>query len=184
MNGKCLRLAGIAVAALAAACSDGSSFRSPTAPAPEPGVPAASYGGSFTILGAEPAGDCVADAFARDQDRVGALEFFLWQVSPGARGQFEVWDFLGCGLQVLESSSGKLELAPDPWCGWENDSWSYSGACGSAAADGLFFSRFVLPYTGAGTEIQGTGQIVLDRGSTVSGPLPTVTLTVVYDLHR
>lgn len=177
----------ISIALLAAglaACSDGSSFRTPTAPAPEPAGAVVSYTGSFTVLEAEPAGDCVADAFARDQDRTAALEFHLSQVAAGARGQFEVWGGWGCGLEVLDSSAGKLELAVDSWCGWENDAWSYRAACGSAAADTLMFSRFVLPAPGVGSDLQGTGQIVLDRSAAVSGPLPTVTLTVAFDLRR
>jgi len=173
------------VAATVFSCSDGSSFRTPTAPATDPDWPFVSYTGSFTVLGAEPAGDCVADAFARDRERSGALTVALPKaMAPGERGVFEIWASLSCNLEVRRSGGGELEVDIDPWCGWENSEWLYSEACGSVPAESLLFSKFVLPDPGAGTALRGTGQIVLDRGITVSGPLPTVTLTVAYDLRR
>lgn len=191
MGTKCLRLAGVVVAVLAIACSEGSSFRSPTAPATPPAAPASGpvapvvgWTGTFTVVGAEPAGDCVAEAFARDRGRSAPLELELPQASKGASGRFEIFGNSICGFQVLDSGQGSLQLGVESWCGWENDDWSYREACGSVPADTLMFSKLVLPDPGTRSVLRGEGRIVLDRSYAVSGPLPTVTLTVSFDLRR
>lgn len=179
------------VAATMLACSDGSSFRSPTAPAAPPAAPASGpfapvvgWSGSFTVLDAGPAGDCVADAFTRDGARSAPLELELPQASKGASGRFEIFGNSICSFQVLESGQGSLQLGVEPWCGWENDAWSYREACGSVPADSMQYSTFVLPDPGTRGVLRGEGRIVLDRGFAVSGNLPNVTLTVFFDLRQ
>lgn len=87
-------------------------------------------------------------------------------------------------MEIESAGSGELTVGIESYCGWENDAWSYREACGSVAADALVFSSFALPDPGAGSVLRGTGRIVLDRSFAVSGPLPTVTLTVAFDLRR
>lgn len=192
MIGRHCRLAVLMCAtALAGACQDDSAHVSPTAPspvAPSPPTLIGTFGGSVTILGADPGRDCLAKALAGDADSAHEGWVTLVQAVEGAFDSVYYLDFLdahgwgdGCGARIQRMGGGALELELRPcYPPLRQGDWTYGSGCAPADAvvEGV---RLILPEpAGNPVVIHGPGSVTLRRSAASA---PDVTIALFFDLE-